>query len=234
MADEWLDIAGKLWESWADDAVLIDEDADRYVDFTKVHPINYRGRFFSSRGPLNTIPGPQRRPVIAQAGSSPQGQALAGKYADTMLALVSSVDEMKRFRGNVHAAMLSAGRKPQECKILYLVSPTIAETDADARELATGIGRTRHGFRDRLGADRVLLVPPPPRRRSRPDLPAARRDLPGGRPPAPYVGDADKASVPVHPGLQGDPKDQSERVHSSRPGAVRLPRGRPRWTQPPL
>jgi long-chain alkane monooxygenase len=135
MADEWLDIVGKLWESWADDAVLIDEDADRYVDFTKVHPINYRGRFFSSRGPLNTIPGPQRRPVIAQAGSSPQGQALAGKYADTMLALVSSVDEMKRFRENVHAAMLNAGRKPQECKILYLITPTIAETDADAREL---------------------------------------------------------------------------------------------------
>ena len=135
MADEWLDIVGQLWESWEDDAVQIDEEANRYVDFTKVHPIDYHGRFFSSRGPLNTVPGPQRRPVIAQAGSSPQGQALAGKYADTMLALVSSVDEMKRFRENVHAAMLNAGRKPQDCKILYLVTPIIGETDADAREL---------------------------------------------------------------------------------------------------
>ncbi len=136
MADEWLDIVGKLWESWDDDAIQLDEDANRYVDFTKVHPIDYRGRFFNSRGPLNTIPGPQRRPVIAQAGSSAQGQALAGKYADTMLALVGSVEEMRKFRENVHARMLEAGRKPQDCKILFLVTPVLGETDADARELA--------------------------------------------------------------------------------------------------
>jgi FMN-dependent oxidoreductase (nitrilotriacetate monooxygenase family) len=132
MADEWLDLAGKLWESWAPDAIVMDEEADIYADHTRVHTVDHEGRFFKSRGPLNTIPGPQRRPVVAQAGSSAQGRGLAAKYSDTMLALVNSVEEMKTFRNDVRARMAEAGRKPDECKILFLVSPIIGATDEQA------------------------------------------------------------------------------------------------------
>jgi long-chain alkane monooxygenase len=41
-----------------------------YADFRKVHPIDFTGKYFKSRGPLNMPPGPQRRPVICQAVSS--------------------------------------------------------------------------------------------------------------------------------------------------------------------
>ena len=63
-----MDVVSALWESWDPDAIVLNYDQPRYADHTKVHPINHEGKYFKCRGPLNTIPGPQRRPVVAQAG----------------------------------------------------------------------------------------------------------------------------------------------------------------------
>ncbi|MDQ1519372.1 MAG: N-acetyl-S-(2-succino)cysteine monooxygenase, partial [Actinomycetota bacterium] len=98
-----------------------------------VHEINFEGRFYKSRGPLNTARSPQGRPVICQAGASPKGRDFAAKYADTIIAVGSSVDQMKAYREDVRARMLGHGRKPDECKVLFLVSPIVDETEAEAR-----------------------------------------------------------------------------------------------------
>jgi alkanesulfonate monooxygenase SsuD/methylene tetrahydromethanopterin reductase-like flavin-dependent oxidoreductase (luciferase family) len=47
---------------------------------------------------------------------------------------VTSVPDMKRFRDDVRERMIDQGRKPDECKILFLASPILAETDTQARE----------------------------------------------------------------------------------------------------
>jgi alkanesulfonate monooxygenase SsuD/methylene tetrahydromethanopterin reductase-like flavin-dependent oxidoreductase (luciferase family) len=70
IADEWIQVVDKLWQSWEPDAVVADPESGMYADFRKVHPIDFVGKYFSSRGPLNMPPGPQRRPVICQAGMS--------------------------------------------------------------------------------------------------------------------------------------------------------------------
>jgi FMN-dependent oxidoreductase (nitrilotriacetate monooxygenase family) len=134
MADEWMEVVGQLWESWDEDALVVDQDAPRYADHTKVHPINFEGKYFKCRGPLNTIPGPQRRPIVAQAGSSPAGRDLAARHADTMLALGQSVEQMRAFRADMHERLLSYGRKPDDLKILFLVTPVIAATDREAQD----------------------------------------------------------------------------------------------------
>jgi FMN-dependent oxidoreductase (nitrilotriacetate monooxygenase family) len=134
MAQEWMEVVGRLWESWDPAAVLVDQDTPRYADHTLVHPIDFKGEFFSSRGPLNTIPGPQRRPVVAQAGNSPAGRELAARYADTMLALGHDVEQMRDLRADMHRRLQAHGRKPDDLKILFLVSPVIAATDREARE----------------------------------------------------------------------------------------------------
>ena len=85
MADEWMQVCNALWNSWEPDAVVVDEERGVYADYTKVHTIDFKGKYYSSRGPLNTIPGPQRRPVICQAGGSPAGRAFAAKHADTII-----------------------------------------------------------------------------------------------------------------------------------------------------
>jgi long-chain alkane monooxygenase len=133
MAHEWMEAVGALWESWEEGAVLVDTETPRYADHTKVHPVDFAGKYFRTRGPLNTIPGPQRRPVIVQAGASAAGRDLAAKYAESMLAHGHSIEAMKAFRADMHRRLREYGRDPGELKILFLVDPTLGETDEVAR-----------------------------------------------------------------------------------------------------
>ncbi|SNS37810.1 NtaA/DmoA family FMN-dependent monooxygenase [Rhodococcoides kyotonense] len=134
MADEWMQVVSQLWESWDPDALGIDEQRAVFADHTKVHPIHFEGRFHRSRGPLNTIPGPQRRPVVCQAGGSPAGRDVAVKHADTIVSAVVGVEAMKEFRDDISARMVAHGRDPREIKVLYLVDPILGDTDAQAKD----------------------------------------------------------------------------------------------------
>lgn len=134
MAQEWLDVVGALWESWDPDALVLDDQAPRYADHTKVRPIEFVGKYFKVRGPLNTIPGPQRRPVVAQAGNSIPGRELAARNADTMLALAKNPAEMKALRQDMDQRLIRHGRRPEDLKILFMAVPYLGETDRDARD----------------------------------------------------------------------------------------------------
>ncbi|RAI04270.1 FMNH2-dependent monooxygenase [Acuticoccus sediminis] len=133
MADEWMDVVDALWSSWEDGAIVADADGGTFADVTKVHPIDHAGRFYKCRGPLNVAPGPQRRPVICQAGGSPAGRGFASRHADTILARYRDADAAKAFRDDIRARMAAHGRDPDDCKILYLMTATLAETDDLAR-----------------------------------------------------------------------------------------------------
>ncbi|GAA1855158.1 NtaA/DmoA family FMN-dependent monooxygenase [Pseudonocardia ailaonensis] len=134
MAEEWMDVVSALWESWEPDALVHDQVEPRYADHTKVHPIDFTGKYFRCRGPLNTIPGPQRRPVVAQAGNSTPGRELAARNADTMLALAKSPAEMKALREDMDERLLRHGRAPSDLKILFMAVPFLGDTDRDAQE----------------------------------------------------------------------------------------------------
>ena len=133
MADEWMDVVNKLWASWGDGAVRADQASGVYADFAKVNPIDHSGRFYKSRGPLNTYSGPQGRPVICQAGGSPAGRSFAAKHADTILARFRTIESAKEFRDDIHRHMIGHGRKPSDCKILYMMSAVLDETDEGAQ-----------------------------------------------------------------------------------------------------
>jgi FMN-dependent oxidoreductase (nitrilotriacetate monooxygenase family) len=133
MADEWMTLVSQLWESWEPDAVVLDEENGIFADYTKVHKIDFEGRFYKSRGPLNTVPGPQRRPVVCQAGGSPAGREVAAKHADTIVALVSSVESMKEYKQDISDRLIKHGRKPSDAKLLFLIAPVLGDTDAEAR-----------------------------------------------------------------------------------------------------
>jgi FMN-dependent oxidoreductase (nitrilotriacetate monooxygenase family) len=133
IADEWIQVVDKLWQSWEPDAVVADPETGMYADFSKVHPIDFVGKYFKSRGPLNMPPGPQRRPVICQAGLSPAGRAFASKYADTIVAVARGVEAAKRYRDDVRARMAGHGRNPDDCKVMFSASIVLGETVAEAK-----------------------------------------------------------------------------------------------------
>ncbi|ALE72975.1 FMNH2-dependent monooxygenase [Pseudonocardia sp. EC080610-09] len=136
MAQEWVEVVKALQNSWKDGAVLADPVKGVYADHTLVEPIDFQGRWFSSRGPLNTIPGPQRQPPIASAGGSAPGRELAAKHVDTQMAMCKSVDDIKAYREDLHRRMAAHGRRPDEVKLLFLASPVVAASDAEARAKA--------------------------------------------------------------------------------------------------
>jgi len=133
MADEWIELVQRLLASWEPDAVVLDEDSRTYADHTKVHEVNFEGRFHKSRGPLNTLPLGHGQPVICQAGASPVGRDFAAKHSDTIVARLRGISEMKAFRADISERLIAHGRKPTDCKVLFTLSPIVGETREEAQ-----------------------------------------------------------------------------------------------------
>jgi len=133
MADEYMDLVYQLFDSWEPGAVVMDHERGIYGDWCKVHPIHFEGEFFKCRGPLNTVPSPQRRPTFVQAGGSPRGRAFAAKHADSIIATANHVEGLRQYRDEVRGHAAAAGRNPDDIKVLYLVYPILGETTAEAK-----------------------------------------------------------------------------------------------------
>jgi FMN-dependent oxidoreductase (nitrilotriacetate monooxygenase family) len=133
MADEYVDLVCRLFDSWEPDAVIMDRERGVYADHTKVHPIHFEGEYFKCRGPLNTVPSPQGRPTFVQAGGSPRGRAFAARYADSIIATANGIAGMRQYRNDVRAHAVRFGRNPDDIKVLYLVYPILGETTEEAK-----------------------------------------------------------------------------------------------------
>jgi FMN-dependent oxidoreductase (nitrilotriacetate monooxygenase family) len=132
MADEYVELVCKLWDSWDPDAVVLDRETETYADHTKVRPVHHHGKFYKCRGPLNVVRSPQGRPAFVQAGGSPRGRQFAAETADSIIVAASGVAAMKEYRDDVRKRAAAAGRNPDDIKVLFLIAPVLAEDKAEA------------------------------------------------------------------------------------------------------
>ena len=133
-AHEFMEVCQKLWNSWDVDAVKMDHENGIFADPEKVNRIEYTGKFFKSRGPLNVTRSPQNGPAIFQAGTSPKGQDFAVKYADAIFAIQPRPDDAANYFNSIKSQMTDIGRDPDACKILFGMQPIIGSSEAEARE----------------------------------------------------------------------------------------------------
>jgi len=133
MADEYVDLVKQLWASWDQDAVILDHETDTYADHRKIRPINFEGKFYKCRGPLNCVPPIQGRPAFVQAGGSPRGRQFAAETADSIIAPSSGVAGIKAYRDDVRARAVASGRDPDEIKVLFVIAPVLGETEEEAQ-----------------------------------------------------------------------------------------------------
>lgn len=133
MADEYMEVVNRLLLSWAPDAVVLDRKTQTYADHTKVRPIDFVGKYYKSRGPLNTAPLPHGRPAYIQAGGSPAGRDFAAKHADSVITRANGAKAMKAFRDDIRARAAKFGRNPDDIKVLFLVTPVLGATEAEAK-----------------------------------------------------------------------------------------------------
>jgi FMN-dependent oxidoreductase (nitrilotriacetate monooxygenase family) len=135
-ADEVVEACHALWESWEDGALILDRKNGVYADPSKVHYVNYEGKYVRTRGPLTTPRSPQGSPVIMQAGSSDRGRQFAARWAEVVFALHADKKHMQSFYNDLKGRVEAAGRNPSHCAILPGIDIVVGETESIAREKA--------------------------------------------------------------------------------------------------
>ncbi|NML97499.1 LLM class flavin-dependent oxidoreductase [Paraburkholderia sp. RP-4-7] len=134
-ADEFLEVAYKLWEgSWEEGAVRADRAARVYADPAKVHRIEHRGQYYDVEGYHLSEPSPQRTPVLFQAGSSGRGQQFAARHAECVFVSQQKPAALRQLVSDVRAAVRNEGRDPSDIKFFMGLSVVVAPTEAQARE----------------------------------------------------------------------------------------------------
>jgi alkanesulfonate monooxygenase SsuD/methylene tetrahydromethanopterin reductase-like flavin-dependent oxidoreductase (luciferase family)/GNAT superfamily N-acetyltransferase len=139
-AEEAIEVAERLWDSWEDDAEIRDVATGRFIDRDRVHHIDFEGRFFSVRGPSIVPRSPQGRPPIVVSASSAVSLDVAARRADVIRVAPSAVAEARD-------AVDAAGRAGL---VTVLVDVAAAS--------ATLVGQTLATLRHDTGADGVVLV----------------------------------------------------------------------------
>lgn len=134
-ADEFMRVAFGLWDSWDGDALIADQQSGVYADPAKIHALDFDGALHRAKGPLNVPRSPQGRPVIIQAGTSRRGMAFAGKWAEVIFVVQPNEAAMLRVCAQIKEAMVDAGRRPDEVKVLAGVMPFVGNSQAEAEEL---------------------------------------------------------------------------------------------------
>jgi FMN-dependent oxidoreductase (nitrilotriacetate monooxygenase family) len=134
-AEEFLQAITRLWDSWEADAVVVDTEAGRYADPSRIHPAEFVGDHLSVAGALNLARSPQGRPVLVQAGASNAGRDFAARWAEAIFTAHQRLEDAQAFYADIKDGALRHGRDPEQVKILPGISPFIGSTEAEARAL---------------------------------------------------------------------------------------------------
>ncbi len=132
-AREFVRVAFGLWDSFDADALLLDRERGIYHDPEKLHVLDHVGEHFQVRGPLNIARSPQGRPVIAQAGGSEAGIALAAETAEIVFGLASDIVKSRSFYATLKSRMADFGRDPDGLKVMPGVVVNVGRTREEAR-----------------------------------------------------------------------------------------------------
>jgi FMN-dependent oxidoreductase (nitrilotriacetate monooxygenase family) len=133
-AEEFLEAVTALWDSWEDDALIMDQASGEFADPAKVHEVNHKGEYFSVRGPLTVPRTPQGRPAILQAGSSGRGRQFAGRWADMIFTAAPGLAVSQKQYREQKEQIATSGRNPDDVRLLPMAYAVVGETEAIARE----------------------------------------------------------------------------------------------------
>lgn len=133
-AEEYVEVAYKLWEgSWDDDALLIDRRGGVFSDPGKVRKINHIGERYRVEGPHLPSPSPQRSPLLFQAGSSPAGREFAARHAEISFIAAPNPMLAGEMIRDIRARAERHGRRGEEILFLQGVTTVVGSTEEEAR-----------------------------------------------------------------------------------------------------
>ncbi|TMV08269.1 NtaA/DmoA family FMN-dependent monooxygenase [Arenibacterium halophilum] len=132
MADEFMEICYALWDAYGEGALPMDKVSGVMAVPDRVKRLVHHGKYFQCEAVPATLPSPQGRPVIFQAGSSGRGMEFAVKHAEAIFAIQPHLAAMKRFREKFDKVAVEAGRDP--IGILFGLQYVLGSTEAEANQ----------------------------------------------------------------------------------------------------
>ncbi len=134
MADEFMEAVLGHWDSWDDDAIILDKNNGVFAKPGSVRRIDYKGQYFQTRGPFTVPRSPQGRPVIMQAGASGRGQKFAARWGELLFTAPPHLAAATAAYNSLKSAAEANGRDPNNMKIAALGFPIAAATKAEAED----------------------------------------------------------------------------------------------------
>jgi FMN-dependent oxidoreductase (nitrilotriacetate monooxygenase family) len=133
-ADEFMEVVLGHWDSWDDDALIMDKASGRFADPTKVRRLDHKGQFYKSRGPFTVPRSQQGHPVIIQAGASGRGQRFAGRWGEVIFSAARNLANAKQGYEAIRNEAAKAGRDPDQMFICNLTTPVCGASLAEAED----------------------------------------------------------------------------------------------------
>ncbi|MEO5805607.1 LLM class flavin-dependent oxidoreductase [Devosia sp.] len=133
-AEEVVDLVLDLWDSYEDDALIVDKESGVFLDPDKVHKVNHKGKFFEVAGPLNVARSPQGRPVVVQAGASEAGRELAARTAEVIFTANQTLADAQEFYADIKGRLGKFGRRPEQLLIMPGIFPVLGGTEVEAQQ----------------------------------------------------------------------------------------------------
>jgi FMN-dependent oxidoreductase (nitrilotriacetate monooxygenase family) len=133
-ADEFLEATVGLWDTWEDDALVLDRVGGTFADASKVHELNHRGEYFKVRGPLTVPRSPQGRPLLIQAGSSGRGRDFAARWAELIFTGDPNIEIARSHYKDQKDRIAERGRDPESVRMCPMTYTVVGESHAHAEE----------------------------------------------------------------------------------------------------
>jgi FMN-dependent oxidoreductase (nitrilotriacetate monooxygenase family) len=133
-AQEMIDAIRALWEAWDAADLVADKASGRFLGRPDAGAFSVHSGQFDIAGRFPVPRSPQGRPVVLQAGVSPQGRDFAARSADAIFSPYGKLPEAADFYRDVKARAIAHGRAPGDIKILPSASFVLGDTAAEARD----------------------------------------------------------------------------------------------------
>ncbi|MDM8084404.1 LLM class flavin-dependent oxidoreductase [Cellulomonas cellasea] len=133
-AADVIEVVRRLWDSWEDDAIVLDAATDRYIDRDRVHDVAFTGTTFSVAGASITPRSPQGQPLVVVRGDVPYALGVAVAGADVIRIAAQDVKEAGALVAQVRAAVAGSGRPARSVKVLLDVETLLGRDEVAARE----------------------------------------------------------------------------------------------------
>ena len=134
-ADDFVQVVGKLWDSWEDDAVVADAGTGFSPTRHGSTRLTMRAGYFRVAGALNTPRTPQGRPVTSRPVRPRTARRLPPNTPRPCSPPTSRWTARQEFYADIKARAAAFGRDPDQLLVLPGISPYLGSTEAEAKAL---------------------------------------------------------------------------------------------------